>query len=165
MHPCSRQVLLPLSILWRKLETLIQVGVSLLTSIQSRLMLTVKSAFLTKWRGVTSFLLRGAPSTQDAQLRTNVSRAVAEIDQQIGPFASPQFPPQERVAGLEGIVQRGTQMASTLFSQPTTWKFNWGSSGSPNNVTVFPGLQKLTDANGKPLASPITVEAPKTVDI
>jgi hypothetical protein len=131
----------------------------------------VRMAFLTKWRTLTSFLLRNSPTPTDAQLRDNIKGCVSAIDAAISPFASSSFPASERISNLEAIVQRGSQVAAMLFSQPAFWKFSWGThrraSGSPvgEQVVVFPALQRLTDGEGKPLSASMLVEESKTVHL
>jgi len=121
---------------------------------------------MTKFRTISSHLLHGAPNPQDPRLQPNVHRAMGDIDGILAPFASTQFSQQQRLSTLEGIVNRAVQLAFTLYSQPAMWHINWNSlDGQGNNqVVVFPGLQKVTDDEGRQ-QTPITFEQPKIISV
>ena len=61
-----------------------------------------------------------------------------------------------RSRNLEEILKRSAQFAFTLFSQPTSWKFDW--KNEPNaplgSLCIFPALVQVADENGEPLRSP-----------
>lgn len=61
-----------------------------------------------------------------------------------------------RSRNLEEILKRSAQFAFTLFSQPTSWKFDWqnGQNVNSGSLCIFPALVQVTDENGEPLHPP-----------
>jgi hypothetical protein len=128
----------------------------------------VHSAFLSKWRAISSYLLHNSPSPQDPSLKVNINRALQDVDTVVAPFASSQFTAQQRLSTLEDIINRAVHLAFTLFSQSATWKFTWGTlegQDGTHKVVVFPGLQKVADEDGRQLQPPSTLEHSKVVAI
>jgi hypothetical protein len=128
----------------------------------------VRAAFLSKWRAVSSYLLHGSPNQQESQVKASIQLALHDINSVIGPFASSQFSQEQRLSTLEGIVNRIVHFGFTLFSQAATWELTWSiSSGQDgaNKLVTFPGLQKVSDGDGKLLLPPSTLETAQTVAI
>lgn len=120
----------------------------------SRMDESTRVAFLSKWRQITAALsgntfLQEIPA-DDARL-ANIKGALALADTFLRPYAK-DADHDKRLFNLEEIMKRAARFGFLLFSQPSSFQFDWADSGS--GLVVFPGLLQASDDNGKPLASP-----------
>lgn len=62
----------------------------------------------------------------------------------------------KRVRNLEEIVNRAARYAFTLFSQPSSWHFDWKEQQSVTSgeLCIFPSLVQIIDENGEPVVPP-----------
>ncbi|TID22976.1 hypothetical protein E6O75_ATG02150 [Venturia nashicola] len=122
----------------------------------SRMDEPTRVAFLSKWRQITA-ALTGNTFTQDipgddARL-VNINSALHLADTFLRPCAK-DGDDEKRLINLEEIMKRAARFGFLLFSQPSSFHFDWTDNGS--GLVVFPGLLQVTDENGKPVASPRT---------
>lgn len=66
----------------------------------------------------------------------------------------------ERLVNLAEIMKRAARFGFLLFSQPSSFDFDWTDNGG---LVVFPGLLQISDDNGKPLVSPRTFSQKEVV--
>ncbi|KAJ4293691.1 hypothetical protein N0V90_008975 [Kalmusia sp. IMI 367209] len=120
----------------------------------------VHALFFTKWRALTAELLQSAYvhnafSAGDGRLH-NVQVAAMTLDSVLRPFADSRMDDGARSRNLEEILKRSAQFAFTLFSQPTTWDFDWHSEEGvkSGSLCIFPALVQVADENGEPINPP-----------
>lgn len=118
------------------------------------LICAARVAFLSKWRQITA-ALSGNTFTEDMpadDLRlVNINNALHLADTFLRPCAK-DGDHEKRLANLEAIMKRASRFGFLLFSQPSSFHFDWSDGGS--GLVVFPGLLQVSDDNGKPVASP-----------
>jgi hypothetical protein len=63
----------------------------------------------------------------------------------------------QRRRNLEEVLKRSALFAFTLFSQPSTWDFDWReeSGVKSNQLCIFPALVQLTSEPGRPHDPPV----------
>ena len=93
----------------------------------------------------------GQPQLSPNDPRLQHANELADaLDSVLRPFASNSYSHEERLSNLRSVIQRAVRYGFTLFSQPSSWDFDWGSvkeKGS-NNMVVFPELLQVTDEHG-----------------
>lgn len=118
--------------------------------------MTVRMAFFSKWRCITSTLLEptyGQLTTMEADPRNqSVHKAVQVADIILRQYVDESADNAARLRNLEEIMKRAMRFAYTLFSHPSSWRFDWQEAGE--NVVVFPALLQLTNEDGAFLKSP-----------
>jgi hypothetical protein len=68
----------------------------------------------------------------------------------------------KRLQNLDAIMQRAARFAFVLFSQPSSWKFQWISRTAQNGaVVVFPGLEQTVDDEGRTRSPPGVLSEPE----
>lgn len=72
------------------------------------------------------------------------------------PFAASRLDNEQRKRNLEEILKRSASFAFTLFSQPSTWGFDWKEEQTVNTseLCIFPALIQQTDEAGETLRPP-----------
>ena len=72
------------------------------------------------------------------------------------PFADSRMNNEERKRNLEGILKRSAIFAFTLFSQPSSWEFDWKEEQSVKSgeLCIFPALVQVTNEAGEPIRPP-----------
>src|SRR5579871_5181400 len=107
-------------------------------------------AFFSKWRCITSTLLQsiyGQPTTIETDPRNqSVHKAVQAADMILRPYVDERADNTARLHNLEEIMKRAMRFAFTLFSHPSSWRFDW--QGSHGDVVIFPTLLQLTNEDG-----------------
>lgn len=118
------------------------------------------SLFYTKWRALTAELLqatylRNPFSANDGRIR-NIQAAATLLDSVLRPFADSRMDDGARSRNLEEILKRSAQFAFTLFSQPTTWDFDWQNDQEikSGSLCIFPALVQAADENNNPINPP-----------
>lgn len=119
------------------------------------MILAARAAFLSKWRQITAALsentfLQEIPA-DDVRL-VNIGNALEIVDAFLRPCVAKDSDHDKRLFNLEEIMKRSARFGFLLFSQPSSFQFDWSDTGS--GLVVFPGLLKVSDENGKPVASP-----------
>lgn len=119
-----------------------------------------QSAYLNKWRSITAELMQSSygrstfPVT-DPRTR-NIEKAADILDGILRPYMDSRVNNNERRRNLEEILKRAAIFAFTLFSQPSSWDFDWrGEEGvQSNSLCIFPALVQVTDELGDPVKPP-----------
>lgn len=116
--------------------------------------------YLSKWRSVTAELMQSSygrstfPVT-DPRTR-NIEKAANILDGILRPYMDSRVNNNERRRNLEEILKRAAIFAFTLFSQPSTWDFDWRAEEGvqSNSLCIFPALVQVTDELGDPVKPP-----------
>lgn len=130
-----------------------------------------------KWRSETAFLLQPLRSNRtplrpnETELQPSIDRNMALLDEIVQPFISPGPSAKEQQGkNLRAIMFEAAKFGLILFSQPTSWAFDWKTGRKGSNTTtnaqprsslvVFPALVKSSNVNGKHLpGGDVVVEA------
>lgn len=78
------------------------------------------------------------------------------LDRVLQPYADLRMKNEERKRNLEEVLKRSASFAYTLFSQPSTWKFEWqkGQGVTSGELCVFPALVQVADETGQQINPP-----------
>jgi hypothetical protein len=132
----------------------------------------VHATFLAKWRAVTAELMQSAYvrnpfSANDARLH-NLQEAADQLNNVLRPYSDSRMDDGQRTRNLEEILKRSALFAFTLFSQPSSWIFDWQSDQDvrSGSLCVFPALVQVKDENGEPVrpARPFTEAVVRRLD-
>jgi hypothetical protein len=115
---------------------------------------------LARWRVTTAELMHGSyvrdPFTASDGRNASVQAAANTLDNILRPFADSRMENGERRRNLEEILKRAALFAFTLFSQPSTWDFDWQAQGiKPGELCIFPALVQLSSETGQPINPPL----------
>ncbi|PSN75305.1 hypothetical protein BS50DRAFT_470740, partial [Corynespora cassiicola Philippines] len=109
---------------------------------------------MAKWRAITAeqmqaSYVKNAFSPSDARLR-NIQDALRILDHILLPYADSHLDNEQRRRNLEEILKRAAMFALTLFSQPSTWDFDWKRDDSVRmeSFCVFPSLVQVMNEKG-----------------
>ncbi|KAL8901351.1 MAG: hypothetical protein Q9207_005246 [Kuettlingeria erythrocarpa] len=125
---------------------------------------STRMAFMSKWRAITASLLQskyGGNSFSSYDPRNpNIAEALRSLDAILAPFATEERDSRERTQKLEEILRRGARFGFLLFSQPSTWEFDWNTPPNAGRgaLAVSPALLQVGDDNGRRLPRPRTLE-------
>jgi hypothetical protein len=118
------------------------------------------SVMLARWRVMTAELMqvsyaRNAFSRSDSR-SASVQATANALDNVLRPFADSRMDNGERRQNLEEILKRSALFAFTMFSQPSTWDFDWQQEGAfkSGELCIFPSLVQLSDENGQSISPP-----------
>ena len=116
------------------------------------LRLIAMSSLTSKWRQISAALTQktfgGHDLASNDPRQANVRALVQALDGAIGPFANTTNN-RERLQNLEEVVRRGARFGFMLFSQPSTYDFEWDSKqANADNMVVLPALLQTTDDRG-----------------
>jgi hypothetical protein len=109
---------------------------------------------MSKWREITAYLSGVDTNTRDTMAASDprmetIRRAVQIADSFLAPYAnSPDH--ETRLHNLEEVMKRVARYGFLLFSQPSTFKFDYSESIG-GGVVVFPGLVQVADETGSML--------------
>lgn len=119
-----------------------------------------RTSALAQWRVSTAELMkpayvRDAFSPQDSR-NASIQAAISTLDDVLRPYADSRLDNAQRTRNLEEILKRSAIFAFTLFSQPSTWSFDWKEEqgGKSGELCIFPALLQLTDETGEPVRPP-----------
>lgn len=72
------------------------------------------------------------------------------------PFADSRMNNEERKRNLEEILKRSALFAFTIFSQPSSWDFDWKEKQGvkPGEMCIFPALVQVTNEAGERVRPP-----------
>lgn len=78
------------------------------------------------------------------------------LDKSLQPFANPRVDNEQRRGNLEEIIKRSAVFAFTLFSQPSSWNFDWKQDVRLDSdaFCVWPALVQVADDTGAPVHPP-----------
>lgn len=112
---------------------------------------TGTAALGSKWKAISGELLQsryGKQAAENANLEQSIRQAIIATDSVVAPFvnAAVDANSEKRLRNLEGIMRRAAQFAFLLFSQPSSWAFDFSSH--QNRIVVFPGLQQTVNEEG-----------------
>jgi hypothetical protein len=92
---------------------------------------------------------------QDSR-NASIQAAINALDNVLRPYADSRMDNAQRRRNLEEILKRSAMFAFTLFSQPSTWYFDWKEQQSVKSgeLCIFPALVQLTDETGELVRPP-----------
>lgn len=115
---------------------------------------------LARWRGSTAELLQpayvdNAFNASDSRTRS-IQATIRALENILRPYANSRMDNEQRKGNLEEIMKRSATFAFTLFSQPSTWVFDWREEQGVRSgeLCVFPALLQITDEAGESLTPP-----------
>ncbi|KAF2626565.1 hypothetical protein BU25DRAFT_343373 [Macroventuria anomochaeta] len=118
---------------------------------------TVKAA---RWRATTAELMHST-YVQDAFTSSDPRNAAIRslthvLENTLQPFADLRMNNEERKRNLEEILKRSAIFAFTLFSQPSSWDFDWKEEQGVKSgeLCIFPALVQVTNEVGEPIRPP-----------
>jgi hypothetical protein len=117
-------------------------------------------AMFAQWRVTTAELLQNSyvrqPFIASDSRNSNIQKATLTVDNILRPFADSRMDSADRKRNLEEILKRSALFAFTLFSQPSTWAFDWQekSSATTGELCIFPALVQVSNENGQPVVPP-----------
>lgn len=120
-----------------------------------------QTTYLAHWRGLTAELLhstygKNSFTTSDPRLRS-IENAINALDGILLPFADSRMANTQRMQNLREILKRAATFAYTLFSQPSTYEFDWQGQqqgGLSEGLCVFPAFVQVTDESGEAVRPP-----------
>jgi hypothetical protein len=118
------------------------------------------SSKLAGWRVTTAELLQGSyirdPFTASDSRNGGIQAVFDALESILQPFADSRMDNGERKRNLEEILKRSALFAFTLFSQPSTWDFDWREAHGVKSgeLCIFPALVQLTNETGQPVNPP-----------
>ncbi|KAI1373042.1 hypothetical protein F4677DRAFT_235672 [Hypoxylon crocopeplum] len=123
---------------------------------------------LTRWRQLSAFLLHAGrsdrtPLTPSEDISTHQAQQLAvALNEFLGPFvAGDRQDRYEQENHLREVMVECATFGYLLFSQPSEYRFRF-DGGRPNNIAVCPGLDKISDEEGRryppaqPVVAPVT---------
>lgn len=121
---------------------------------------TVHAMFFAKWRAITAELMqstyvRNPFSSSDLRLQ-NIHEAANVLDNVLRPYSDSRMEDVQRTRNLEEILKRAALFAFSLFSQPSTWDFDWENEQGvkSGSLCIFPSLVQVADEKGEPVKPP-----------
>jgi hypothetical protein len=122
--------------------------------------LLAQPTLLMKWRAITAQILQSSYGQNwfaPSDLRgPNIEMALRILDPLLMPFADSRMDSKLRRQNLEEIFKRASSFAFTLFSQPSTFDYDWQEQEGvlSGSLCIFPALVQVTDENGHTLNPP-----------
>ncbi|KAI0396974.1 hypothetical protein F5Y17DRAFT_47221 [Xylariaceae sp. FL0594] len=126
---------------------------------------------LTRWRQLTAFLLnpdRGqlTPLVPSEDISTQQAQ---QLTLALNRFLEPFFPSDreeryEQENSLRELVAECATFGYVIFSQPAEYRFRYDSNGGLNTLVVFPGLDRISDEEGRRYRPPEPRIAPPVVE-
>jgi hypothetical protein len=116
--------------------------------------------YMSKWRVITAELLQSVyvrnPFSAVDPRSQNIKAAINVLEGILQPYADSRVDNTQRRRNLEEILKRSALFAFTLFSQPSSWKFDWQDEEvfKSGSLCVFPALVQVTDENGDSVKPP-----------
>ncbi|KAK0941881.1 hypothetical protein LTR29_006607 [Friedmanniomyces endolithicus] len=122
-----------------------------------------------EWRVLTGFLLPNPAPIHDGTVgvEANIARAASALTQAFAPWELPGKSNGDRTGSLRVILQLASKAGILLFTQPSTFMFEWSSRAGAqgNSLIVTPALLRRLDASGKPLRSAQVLIEPRVSSI
>lgn len=71
--------------------------------------------------------------------------------------------PHDRAKNLTGVLTHLSELGNKLFAQPAIFEWRWGNNLTlrRGQIVMLPGLDKTTDSEAVPLATPICLVRPR----
>ncbi|KAK0271825.1 hypothetical protein LTR35_013301 [Friedmanniomyces endolithicus] len=122
-----------------------------------------------EWRVLTGFLLPNPAPIHDGTVgvEANIARAASALTKAFAPWELPGKSNGDRTGSLRVILQLASKAGILLFTQPSTFMFEWSSRAGAqgNSLIVTPALLRRLDASGKPLRSAQVLIEPRVSSI
>ncbi|KAK0942415.1 hypothetical protein LTR29_006001 [Friedmanniomyces endolithicus] len=122
-----------------------------------------------EWRVLTGFLLPNPAPIHDGTVgvEANIARAALALTQAFAPWELPGKSNGDRTGSLRVILQLASKAGILLFTQPSTFMFEWSSRAGAqgNSLIITPALLRRLDASGKPLRSAQVLIEPRVSSI
>ncbi|KAK1066437.1 hypothetical protein LTR74_007159 [Friedmanniomyces endolithicus] len=122
-----------------------------------------------EWRVLTGFLLPNPAPIHDGPVgvEAKIARAASALTQAFAPWELPGKSNGDRTGSLHVILQLASKAGILLFTQPSTFMFEWSSRAGAqgNSLVVTPALLRRLDASGKPLRSAQVLIEPRVSSI
>ncbi|KAK8105103.1 hypothetical protein PG999_008462 [Apiospora kogelbergensis] len=125
------------------------------------------STAMTKWRQLSAFLLH--PNRSDRAPLPPPEEAVAQQAQQLAKelnrflqafVVSGREINYEQEDHLRQVLAECARFGYLLFSQPAEYRFNYDGQGRRGGIVVCPGLERVSDGEGRPFSKPQVLSAP-----
>ena len=86
----------------------------------------------------------------------SIAAALDTLENILRPYADSRMDNGQRKRNLEEILKRSTLFSFTLFSQPSTFSFDWRETQGikSGELCIFPALVQLSDETGQPVSPP-----------
>lgn len=113
-----------------------------------------------KWRSITAELTQSDyvrnPFSKSDPRNDTIQAALSILDGVLKPFSDSRMDNNQRRRNLEEILKRAANFAFTLFSQPSSWDFDWQRAESlkSGSLCIFPALLQVADETGQPIKPP-----------
>jgi len=114
-------------------------------------------ALFSKWKTISGTLLQQRYSQQPNEndpREASIADALASSEPVLHPFVNPSIDTNVRRRNLEGIMRRAAQYAFLMFSQPSSFVFDYTRTGHPDSLVVFPALLITVNDEGERLSPP-----------
>ena len=114
-------------------------------------------ALFSKWKTISGTLLQQRYSQQpngNDPREASIAEALTSSELVLRPFVNPSIDTNVRRRNLEGIMRRAAQYAFLMFSQPSSFIFDYTRTGHPDGLVVFPALLITVNDEGKKLSPP-----------
>ncbi|KAF2489448.1 hypothetical protein BU16DRAFT_567622 [Lophium mytilinum] len=112
-------------------------------------------ALKSKWHSISATLLSSRYSSKtisDSDPRSHsIAATLTAVDGVLRPFVISPQDDAPRLRNLQSVIQRAASFAFLLFSQPSTFVFQWSAQGK---LVVFPALLQTSDENARLLNPP-----------
>jgi hypothetical protein len=122
--------------------------------------LTAHTSLVARWRVMTAELMQPNyarnPSGPTDSRNASIKSAFSALDNLLQPYADSRMNNEERKRNLEELLKRAALFAFTLFSQPSSWEFEWQEEQDVTSVElcIFPALVQVTDETGRAVRPP-----------
>lgn len=113
-----------------------------------------------QWRAMTAELMKSAyvrnPFAPSDRRNRSVQAIVDALDTILYRYADARMDNEQRKRNLEEIVKRSAIFAFTLFSQPSSWEFDWKEEQGVKSgeLCIFPALLQVADEAGELIKPP-----------
>ncbi|KAF2279925.1 uncharacterized protein EI97DRAFT_369567 [Westerdykella ornata] len=113
-----------------------------------------------RWRALSAELAQTTyvrnPFSQSDPRHLNVEKTIHALDGILLPYKDSRMDNAQRLQNLREILRRAANFAFTLFSQPSTWDFDWQEQHGvlSGSLCIFPALVQVTDELGEPIKPP-----------
>ncbi|KAH8731914.1 hypothetical protein GQ44DRAFT_670571 [Phaeosphaeriaceae sp. PMI808] len=113
-----------------------------------------------RWRVMTAELLQSSyirdPFNASDNRNGSIQAALDALDNILQPYADSRMDNGQRRRNLEEIIKRSALFAFKLFSQPSTWDFDWKEDQDVKSgeLCIFPALVQLSDEAFQPVSPP-----------
>jgi hypothetical protein len=122
-----------------------------------------QAALLAKWRVLSAHLLRSKYTSSSISpsdpRHASIEDALRVLDAILLPYVDTRMDTNQRRQNLEEILTRAASFTFVLFSQPSTWEFDWQEEQSvmSGSLCIFPALVQTVDKHGEPIRPPRAV--------